>query len=94
MLLASHLTRHLYMYINLSKNHLNTYHNHLIMILNNEIYTGVLQQGKTRKINYKLNKRINLNKEEWVCCEETVPAIISKEQFMYANISLSNRKKM
>jgi hypothetical protein len=26
-------------------------------ILNNEIYTGVLQQGKTRKINYKLNKR-------------------------------------
>lgn len=62
-------------------------------ILNNEIYTGVLQQGKTRKINYKLNKRINLNKEEWVCCEETVPAIISKEQFMYANISLSNRKK-
>ena len=63
-------------------------------ILNNEIYTGVLQQGKTRKINYKLNKRINLNKEEWVCCEETVPAIISKEQFMYANISLSNRKKM
>lgn len=63
-------------------------------ILNNEIYMGVLQQGKTRKINYKLNKRINLNKEEWVCCEETVPAIISKEQFMYANISLSNRKKM
>ena len=51
-------------------------------------------RARPEKINYKLNKRINLNKEEWVCCEETVPAIISKEQFMYANISLSNRKKM
>ena len=61
-------------------------------ILNNEIYTGVLQQGKTRKINYKIGKRINVTKEEWVCCEEAVPAIISKEQFIYANISLSDRK--
>ncbi len=63
-------------------------------ILKNEIYTGVLQQGKTKKINYKINKRVNVSKAEWICCEETVPAIISKEQFVHANISLSNRKKL
>lgn len=54
-------------------------------ILKNEIYTGVLQQGKTKKINYKLDKRIDMDKTEWVCCEGVVPAIISKEQFMRAN---------
>lgn len=54
-------------------------------ILKNEIYTGVLLQGKTKKINYKLDKRINVCREDWVRCEGVVPAIISKEQFLDAN---------
>lgn len=60
-------------------------------ILKNEIYTGVLQQGKTRKINYKLDKRTDVDKSEWVCCENVVPAIISKEQFECANSSLHKK---
>ena len=61
-------------------------------IIKNQIYTGVLLQGMTKKINYKIDKRIAVPKEEWDVCEGVVPAIISHEQFEIANKLGCNNK--
>lgn len=50
-------------------------------ILSNELYTGVLLQGKDKKISYKLDIRQKLPKEEWVRVEGAAEAIISKDVF-------------
>lgn len=50
-------------------------------ILTNEIYTGVMVQGKHEKVNYKVNKTVIKPKEEWVRVEGTHKAIISPEDF-------------
>ncbi len=50
-------------------------------ILANEVYIGNLVQGKQEKINYKLDKRINKPKSEWICVKNTHKAIISEEKF-------------
>ncbi len=50
-------------------------------ILRNEIYTGVLLQGKTYSPNYKVRKRIKKDEKDWIRCEDSHEAIISKEDF-------------
>ena len=60
------------------------------MILKNEIYTGVMVQGKRRKINYKIKQSINIKEEDWIKVADTHDAIIPKEIFelvkkLYAN---------
>lgn len=50
-------------------------------ILRNEIYTGVLLQGKTSSPNYKIRKRTKKKEKEWIRCEGSHEAIISKEDF-------------
>lgn len=50
-------------------------------ILTNEIYTGVMVQGRYEKINYKVKKFKEKPKEEWVRVEGTHEAIISREDF-------------
>ena len=50
-------------------------------ILRNENYTGVLFQGKKRKLNYRVNKKVNVDKEDWIVTENHHEAIISKEKF-------------
>lgn len=50
-------------------------------ILKNEIYTGVMVQGKEKTLNYKIKKRIKIPREEWIRVEDTHEAIISKEDF-------------
>lgn len=52
-------------------------------ILRNEIYTGVLLQGKRRKINYKLNKITDVNPRNWYRTENAHEAIIPKTIFDY-----------
>ena len=47
-------------------------------ILSNEMYTGVMIQGKNRKISYKLDKRIPLPEEQWAKVENILPVIIPK----------------
>lgn len=51
-------------------------------ILQNEIYTGVLLQGKTYSPNYKVRKRTKKEEREWIRCEDSHEAIISKENFL------------
>ena len=50
-------------------------------ILQNEMYTGMMIQGKDRKISYKLSKREKLPREEWICVENAIEPIISREMF-------------
>ena len=50
-------------------------------ILRNETYTGVLLQGKTYSPNYKVQKRTKKEKKDWIRCENSHEAIISKEEF-------------
>ena len=47
-------------------------------ILQNEMYAGVMQQGKDRKLSYKLPDRIRLRKEEWYQVPGKVPIIIPR----------------
>ena len=50
-------------------------------ILYNEIYTGVLLQGKTTTPNYKVKNLIVKDKSEWIRVENAHEAIISKDEF-------------
>lgn len=50
-------------------------------ILKNEIYTGAMVQGKEKTLNYKVKKRIKVDKENWIRVENTHEAIISKEDY-------------
>lgn len=53
----------------------------VIRILTNEVYTGVMVQGKSEKVNYKVKKTVAKPKEEWVRVEGTHEAIVSREDF-------------
>lgn len=50
-------------------------------ILKNKIYIGVLEQGKRKKVNYKLNKVVEKPETEWAVKENTHEAIISRADF-------------
>jgi hypothetical protein len=50
-------------------------------ILKNKLYTGTIEQGKRRKVNYKIKKRIPVDKKDWICVEGTHDAIIPKDKF-------------
>lgn len=50
-------------------------------ILCNEVYTGVLVQGKTYSSSYKVRKRTRKEEKDWVRCEGCHEAIVSAEDF-------------
>lgn len=53
----------------------------IIRILKNPIYYGVLQQGKTQRINYKVKVQRALPQEEWAIFENHHKGIVTKEEF-------------
>ena len=53
----------------------------IIRILKNPIYYGVLQQGKSQRINYKVKVQRALPKEEWVIFENHHEGIVTKEEY-------------
>ena len=63
-------------------------------ILRNENYTGTLFQGKKRKLNYRIDKKIKLDKENWIITENHHEAIISKEDFDKAQEILDRKSKV
>lgn len=56
-------------------------YNSVTRILKNEIYTGILAQGKQTTPNYKIKTRVMKPEEEWVKVENTHEAIISAKDF-------------
>lgn len=63
-------------------------------ILKNENYTGTLFQGKKRKLNYRIDKKIKLDKENWIVTENHREAIISKEDFDKVQDILDRKSKV
>lgn len=55
----------------------------------NEIYTGVLIQGKTSTPNYKVRKRTKKAEKDWIRCEDSHEAIISREDFQLVRESFA-----
>lgn len=51
------------------------------IILTNRVYLGILEQGKSYSINYKLKARINKNSSDWICVENAHEPIISEDDF-------------
>ena len=56
-------------------------HPAVLRILQNEMYTGVLIQGKTGTPNYKIKKRTEKSEGSWIKQDGAFDAIISKENF-------------
>ena len=50
-------------------------------ILHNEVYIGKLVQGKTRRLDYRSKKKMNVPMRDWVIVDNTHGAIIPAEQF-------------
>lgn len=50
-------------------------------ILTNRVYIGYMEQGKTEKLSYKLDKRINRPSCEWVVVKNTHEPIISEMEY-------------
>ena len=53
-------------------------------ILQNEVYIGNTIQNKRKKVNYKINKQVEIPKSQWIKVENTHEAIISKQDFEMA----------
>lgn len=62
-------------------------------ILQNEMYTGMMVQGKRRKINYKLSLRETVPAREWVRVRGMQEPIISREVFEEAQRAGKNGKR-
>ncbi|QJT70474.1 hypothetical protein [Microcystis phage MaeS] len=67
-------------------------------ILENEVYTGDIIYGKTRyeyiedeKTNRKVQKTIDISKDEWIISRNSHPAIIERGEFMEAHRILHKR---
>lgn len=63
-------------------------------ILRNENYTGTLFQGKKRKLNYRVDRKINIDKENWIVTQNHHEAIISKETFDKVQNILDRKPKV
>ena len=61
-------------------------------ILSNSMYTGVMIQGKDQKLSYKLQKRVALPKEKWICVDGVLPVIIPK--WVYERIRKLQTKRI
>ena len=53
----------------------------VLRILKNEVYVGVLAQGKREKVSYKVKKEIRKPQSEWIRVEDAHEAIISRRTF-------------
>ncbi|HGC6997855.1 TPA: recombinase family protein [Streptococcus agalactiae] len=54
-------------------------------IITNKVYIGVLEQGKTRKLNYKSKREVEVKEEDWIVINDSHKPIISKSIYALAN---------
>lgn len=62
-------------------------------ILHNEMYTGVMIQGRRKKVSYKSKVLIDVPEDQWYRVEGTHEAIIDRETFAAVQRSLALRTK-
>lgn len=68
-------------------------HTTINRILRNEVYTGVLCQGKETTISYKSKKRIWRDKSEWITIENNHEAIIDRRDFDAVQSLLDQKRR-
>lgn len=51
-------------------------------ILRNEVYTGTIVQGKSKKVNYKVKRSISIDEADWIKVENMHDAIVPKDIFL------------
>jgi len=61
-------------------------------ILQNEMYTGTMVQGKTTTLSHKSKKIIYLPKEDWIRVPNKVPIIIEKQKFDSVQLLIGSNK--
>ena len=54
-------------------------------VITNKVYIGVLEQGKTAKLNYKSKREVDVAKDDWITIENAHESIVSKSIFALAN---------
>lgn len=59
-------------------------------ILGNRVYLGVMEQGKTYSINYKVKARRNREPQQWYCVENMHEPIVAKDTFDIVQKILAN----
>lgn len=57
-------------------------------IIENKVYIGVMQQGKSATISYKNKKQLEIHPSDWISVEDTHEPIVSEEVFQIANVLL------
>lgn len=57
-------------------------------ILENKVYIGILQQGKSATISYKNKKQLDIHPSDWISVKNTHEPIVSEEVFQIANVLL------
>lgn len=67
-------------------------YNAVLRILKNEVYIGVLIQGKQTTPNYKVKIRVMKPEDEWVKVENTHEPIITYSKYIRAVSSLKQQK--
>jgi len=60
-------------------------------MLQNEMYIGVMVQGRFSKASYKSKKLISVPKEKWIRVEGTHPSIVPKDLFLLVQKRLSSK---
>ena len=63
-------------------------------ILRNETYTGTLIQNVKTKPNYRTDKLIDVNKDEWIITENHHESIINKDKFDEVQQILNRKTKV
>ena len=53
----------------------------VLTVLKNETYLGSVVQGKTRRVSYKVNRRVNIPEEEWCIVPNMHEPIVSESDF-------------
>lgn len=59
-------------------------------ILENRVYLGIIEQGKTYSINYKVKTRRNRESQQWFCVENRHDPIVDKDTFELVQKILAN----
>lgn len=59
-------------------------------ILGNRVYLGIIEQGKTYSINYKVKTRRNRESQQWYCVENRHDPIVDKDTFELVQKLLAN----
>ena len=54
-------------------------------VITNRVYIGVLEQGRTAKLNYKSKREVEVAKDDWIVVENAHEGIVSKSTFALAN---------